>query len=244
MAYYINNLNQKIAYKYIKGKSPGIIFIHGMNSDMQGEKALSIQKYAKKKELSFLRFDCRGHGKSYGKFHDFTISDWKKDLLDMLDHITCGPQILIGSSMGGWLMMLAARARKSRVRGLIGLAPAADFTSYLFTELPKKSQNEIKKNGYSNVKKWNYKYTFTKKLFQDGRKNFVLNKKFLFNKPVILIHGLQDKDVSPQITQKILKKISSKKVQIRYLKNSGHRLSGKNDLKTIHNAVDNILDLN
>ena len=244
MAYYINNLNQKIAYKYIKGNSPGIIYIHGMNSDMQGEKALSIQKYTKKKELSFLRFDCRGHGNSYGKFQDFTISDWKKDLLDMLDHIAKGPQILIGSSMGGWLMMLAARARKSRVRSLIGLAPAADFTNYLFNELPKKSQNEIKKNGYSIVKKWNHKYIFTKKLFHDGRKNFVLNKKFSFNKPVILIHGLQDKDVSPEITQKISKKISSKKVQIRYLKNSDHRLSGKDDLKIIHNAINNILDLN
>ena len=140
MAYYINNLNQKIAYKYIKGKSPGIIFIHGLNSDMQGEKALSIQRYAKRKGFSFLRFDCRGHGKSYGKFHDFTMSDWKKDLLDMLDHVASGPQILLGSSMGGWLMMLAARARKSRIRGLIGLAPAADFTDYLFAGLSKKSQ--------------------------------------------------------------------------------------------------------
>ena len=77
MAYYINNLNQKIAYKYIKGKSPGIIFIHGMNSDMQGVKALSIQKYAKKKGLSFLRFDCRGHGKSDGKYENFTMKKKK-----------------------------------------------------------------------------------------------------------------------------------------------------------------------
>ena len=115
MSYYINNLNQKIAYKYSKGKSPGIVFIHGLNSDMRGLKALKIEKYAKKNKLAFLRFDCRGNGKSFGKFENFTLSDWKKDLIDFLDNITIGPQILVGSSIGGWLMMLAAEARKKKV---------------------------------------------------------------------------------------------------------------------------------
>ena len=243
MSYFVNNFNQKIAYKFFKGKSPGIVFIHGLNSDMKGLKATSIEKYAKKIGLSYLRFDCRGHGKSHGKFEEYSISDWKKDLIDILDNVTSGPQILIGSSMGGWLMMLAARERKSRVAGLIGLAPAPDFTKNLFAELPKKVRNEINKNGISKVKKWKYSYIFTKKFFEEGKKNFVLNNKFLFNKPVILIHGLQDNEVSPQITQKIVKKISSKEVQVRYLKNSDHRLSSKSDLKIIRNAIENILDL-
>ena len=243
MSYFVNNLNQKIAYKFFKGKSPGIIFIHGLNSDMGGTKAISIEKFAKQRGLSYLRFDCRGHGKSHGKFEEFTISDWKRDLIDVLDNITKGPQILIGSSMGGWLMMLVARTRKSRVAGLIGLAPAPDFTKTLFAELPKKIRNEINKHGISKVKKWKYNYIFTKKFFQEGKKNFVINNKFLFNKPVILIHGLKDKNVSPQISEKILKKISSNKVQIRYLKNSDHRLSSKHDLKVIYNAIDNILSL-
>jgi len=243
MAYYINNFNQKIAYKYTKGKLPGIIFVHGLNSDMQGKKALSIERYAKKNKLSFLRFDCRGHGNSYGKIENFTISDWKKDLLDVLDNITTGPQIIIGSSMGGWLMMLAAKLRKSRIAGLIGLAPAADFTTYLFNELPMRVQKEINKKGISKFKKGNYNYVFTKKFFQEGSKNLVLKNNFLFNKPVILIHGLQDKDVSPDISQKILKKIISSNIQIRYLKNSSHQLSNQKELKTINNAIDNILGL-
>ena len=108
-------------------------------------------------------------------------------------------------------------------------------------EFPKKIQNEIQKKGISKFKKWNV--ILTKKFFQDGKKNLVLKNNFSFNKPVILIHGLQDKDVSPEISQKILKKISSNEVQIRYLKNSGHRLSSKNDLRIICNAIDNILDL-
>ena len=242
MAFFKNKLNQKIAYKYFKGKSPGIIFIHGLTSDMEGKKALALQKYARKKGLSFLRFDCRGHGKSYGDFHNFTITDWKNELLDMIGNITEGKQILRGSSLGGWLMMLVAKSRKSKTAGLIGLAPAADATIYLMNELPRKVKNEIQKKGISKFKKWNI--TLTKKFFQDGSKNLVLKNNFSFNKPVILIHGLEDKDVSPEISIKILKKISSNKIQIRYLKNSGHRLSSKNDLKTIHNAIDNILCLN
>ena len=124
MPYLLNKQNQQIAYKKIKGKNPGIIFIHGLNSDMTGKKALEIENFAKQKKLSFLKFDCRGHGKSYGKFQDFTISDWKNDLVDMIDKKTSGQQILIGSSMGGWLMILASKMRKKRIKALIGLAPA------------------------------------------------------------------------------------------------------------------------
>ena len=173
MAYYINNLNQKIAYKYTKGKSPGIIFVHGLNSDMQGIKALSIEKYAKKNKLSFLRFDCRGHGKSFGKFENFTISDWKKDLIDLLDNITKGPQIMVGSSMGGWLMMLAAKARKNKVCGLLGLAAATDFGRSMYSDLPQKSKKEIQNKGLTKIKNYDFSYILTKKFFRDAMKNTI-----------------------------------------------------------------------
>ena len=99
---------------------------------MNGGKALDIERYARKNKLNFVRFDCRGHGKSEGKFEDFNMSDWKKDLLDIIDNVAKGPQILIGSSMGGWLMMLAAKARPKRIQGLIGLAAAPDFGKDLY----------------------------------------------------------------------------------------------------------------
>ena len=143
MSYLINKKKDKIAYNAIKGKSPGIIFIHGLNSDMNGLKAQSIEKYAKKNRLSFIRFDCRGHGKSYGKFEDFTISEWKEDLINIIDNLTTGPQILIGSSMGGWLMTLTAKARPGRIIGLIGLAAAVDFGKNFYNNLNKKNKNEI-----------------------------------------------------------------------------------------------------
>ena len=243
MPYYYNKLNQKIAYNFIKGKSPGIIFIHGLNSDMKGNKALSIQKYAKKRGFSFLRFDCRGHGNSYGEFKNFTISDWKQDLIEIIDNVVKGPQILIGSSMGGWLMLLAAKSRNSRIAGLIGLAAAPDFTKDLFEELSQNKKKEILKKGIVSIKKSDHKYTFTKKFFKEGKKNLVLKNKIFFNKPIVLIHGLKDKTVAPEIPKKILKRITSKKAQIRYLKDSGHNLSEKQDLETINNSIENILNL-
>ena len=241
MTYYINNLNQKIAYRYIKGRSPGIIFVHGLNSDMQGLKALSIEKYAKKNKLSFLKFDCRGHGKSDGKFEDFTISDWKKDLIDLIDNITKGPQIIIGSSMGGWLMMLAAKSRKKRVSGLIGLAAAPDFGNSLYSSLNKRIKEQIKKNGFAKHF-WSYgsSYILTKKFFIHAKKNKILNQTFNFHKPIILIHGLKDNVVDFNIPKNIMKVSKSKNIQIIYLKSSDHRLSSITDIKTIINSIDSI----
>ena len=132
MSYILNNNNQKIHYRKISGKTPGIIFIHGLNSDMGGKKAISIEKYAKNNRLNFIRFDCRGHGKSDGKFEDFTISDWKNDLLNIIDNVAKGPQILVGSSMGGWLMFLAAKKRPSKIKGMIGLAAAPDYINEFY----------------------------------------------------------------------------------------------------------------
>ena len=147
MRFYKNKQNHKIAYKSLKGRRLGIIFIHGLNSDMNGGKALGIEQYAKKNKLNFIRFDCRGHGSSEGKFEEFTISDWRKDLLDIIDNVAKGPQILIGSSMGGWLMMLAAKARPQRIKGLIGLAAAPDFGKDLYKVLNKKNKKEISTKG-------------------------------------------------------------------------------------------------
>ena len=240
MPYFINNLNQKIAYKYYRGKSPGIIFIHGLSSDMEGGKALHIEKYAKLNKINFIKFDCRGHGKSFGKFEDFTIENWKKDLLDILDNIAKGPQILVGSSMGGWLMLLAALKRKSKIHSLIGLAAAPDFTKYMFRNFPKKNKNDLKKLGITSVKLGDYKYTFKKKFFAEGNKNLVLNKQINFNKTMILIHGLKDLTVPHNEAIKILKKTNSKNIQIRYLKDSDHSLSSTSDLKVIINAINEI----
>ena len=243
MSYFINKKNQKIAYKRIKGKSPGIVFIHGLNSDMEGKKAIFVEKYAKKNKLSFIRFDCRGHGKSSGNFEDFTISDWKKDLFDIIDNLTKGPQILIGSSMGGWLMLLAAKSKKRKISALIGLAAAADFGKDLFNSLSIKNKKDIKTKGITKYTYKGFAYYLTKEFFIHCTKNKILNKKINFKKPVILIHGNKDNIVKDTMPIKIMKKLSSKNVQIKFLKSSDHSLSSSADLINIKNSLDNIREL-
>ena len=241
MSYIINKLNQKIAYKHTKGRSPGIVFIHGLNSDMQGLKAKNTEKYAKKNKLAFLRFDCRGHGQSFGKFEDFVISDWKQDLLDVIDKLTKGPQILIGSSMGGWLMILAAKARPKKIVGLIGLSAAADFGYSLHASLSLKNKNEIKNKGFTRYSSNEFSYILTKKFFINAKKNNILGKPFKFTKPFILIHGIKDKVVSVAMPKKIMGITTSNDVQIHFLKSSDPRLSSKKDLLTINNAINHVL---
>ena len=215
----------------------GIIFIHGLNSDMNGAKALTVERYARKNNLNFIRFDCRGHGRSEGKFEEFTISDWKKDLLDIIDNIAKGPQILIGSSMGGWLMMLAAKARPQRIKGMIGLAAAPDFGKDLYNNLNKKNKREITSKGITKYTSYGFSYYLTKKFFIEAEKNRILKKSLYFTKQLVLIHGLKDNVVKEDVPRKILKKITGKNVNIIYLKESDHRLSSDTDSKVIINSI-------
>ena len=240
MPFYKNKQNHKIAYKTVKGRGLGIIFIHGLNSDMNGAKALSLERYARKNKLNFVRFDCRGHGKSEGKFEEFTISDWKKDLLDIIDHVSRGPQILIGSSMGGWLMMLAAKARPKKIKGMIGLAAAPDFGKEMYSSLNKKNRKEINIKGITKYSSYGFSYYLTKKFFIEAEKNKVLKKTFRFNKPLVLVHGLKDTVVKEEIPRKIMKKVTGKNINIIYLKESDHRLSNKTDLGIITQSINYI----
>jgi len=240
MPFYKNKKNHNIAYKTVNGRRLGIIFIHGLNSDMNGAKALSVERYARKNKLNFIRFDCRGHGKSEGKFEEFTISDWRKDLLDIIDNVSKGPQILIGSSMGGWLMMLAAKARPKKIKGMIGLAAAPDFGKELYSSLNKKNKKEINSKGITKYSSSGFSYYLTKKFFIEAEKKRILNKSFRYNKPLVLIHGLKDTVVKEEVPRKIMKKVTCKNVNIIYLKESDHRLSSESDLKMITQSIEYI----
>ena len=240
MSFYNNKQNHKIAYKSLKGRGLGIIFIHGLKSDMNGVKAIAVEEFARKNNLNFIRFDFRGHGKSEGKFEEFTISDWRKDLLDIIDNVANGPQILIGSSMGGWLMMLAAKARPQRIKSMIGLAAATDFGKNLYKSLNKKNKKEITTKGITKYTSYGFSYYLTKKFFIEAEKNRVLKKSFRFSKSLVLIHGLKDNVVEEDVPRNILKKVTGKNVNIIYLKESDHRLSTETDLEMITQSIDYI----
>ena len=134
-------------------------------------------------------------------------------------------------------MMLATKKRNPRIAGLIGLAAAPDFTKDIFNELAKKKRDEVLNNGITKIKKWNFKYIFTKNFFSDGKKNFIINKKFNFNKKIIFLHGSKDEVVPLSTPKKILNRVSSKNIELRILKNSDHRLSKKSDLENIKNQT-------
>ncbi|HIJ62737.1 MAG TPA: alpha/beta hydrolase, partial [Rhodospirillaceae bacterium] len=120
-----------IAYNRLAGKNPGVVFLHGFKSDMTGGKALAVEAFCRDRGQAFVRFDCGGHGASSGRFEDGTIGQWLDDAVAVIDVLTDGPQVLVGSSMGGWLALLLALTRPRRVAGLLGLAAAPDFTEEL-----------------------------------------------------------------------------------------------------------------
>ena len=225
-----------IAYHKIEGKSPGIIFLHGLRSDMDGKKAIALEIYAKKKGLSFIRFDFRGHGKSSGQFHDFGITDWIEDMLLILEKLTVSPQILVGSSMGGWIMLQTAIKKPKKIHALLGIAAAPDFTIDIYkNDLSELQKNNLKKYGYIKVKsdydKEEYKISTT--LLNQGDKNLLLGNLIYINSPVHLLHGELDYVVPIKTALKLIDKLTSKNKKLTILGGAGHRFSEENEIKEI-----------
>ncbi len=237
--------NKTLAYVQIQGKSPTVVFIHGFRSDMTGTKALALEEWCVSNDQSYIRFDCSGHGKSSGKFEDQTISSWKQDVLDILDHVAKEPVVLVGSSMGGWLALLAARERKKQVLGLVGVASAPDFTENLIWEaLSKKQKEEVVKKGKTVIKS-EYDaagYPITRALIEDGRKHLLLGGEIDITCPVHLIHGMKDEDVPWQISLSINEKLVSKDVRTTLVEEGDHRMSSAKDLQLLTKSVGKMLE--
>ena len=228
-----------LAYQTTPGSSsnslPGIIFLPGFMSDMNGEKASAIENFALEHGQSCVRFDYFGHGHSSGNFTDGHIGIWAKDALAVLDELTEGPQLLVGSSMGGWLMLLTAMARPERIAGLIGIAAAPDFTEDLLKEeLTPEQLEEVEGKGFTLIPSdFGNDHIYTRALFDEGRKHLVLRDKIAVNCPVRLLHGLKD-DVVPWHTAiAIQEKLLGTDVKIILVKNGDHRLSAALDLECL-----------
>jgi pimeloyl-ACP methyl ester carboxylesterase len=235
-----------IAYHRLPGKGPGVIFMTGFMSDMTGSKALALEDLCKSRGQAFLRFDYRGHGASSQAFKDGCIGDWADDALQALDRLTEGPQVLVGSSMGGWIMLLTALARPERVAGLVGIAPAPDFTEALiWQELTEPQRQTLMADGFVEVPSdyGDQPYVITKRLIEDGRNRLLLNKGPLpIRVPVRLIQGMEDKDVPWRTALDIQQAVESQDVEITFVKNGGHRLSEPHDLSRLVRTVEALLD--
>lgn len=233
-----------IAYSKLAGKNPGIVFLHGFNSDKSGNKALAIEDFCRRRGQAFVRFDCTGHGESSGRFEDGTIGQWADDALAVLDSLTDGPQILVGSSMGGWLMLLTALARRDRIAGLLGLAAAPDFTEELvFDAFSIEQKQALLKSGRVMIEDdyGGTPYPVTRALIEDGRQHLLLHGPINLACPVRLIHGQQDADVPWRTALRLQEHLASDDVEVTIVKSATHRLSEPGDIARMEEVLEGLL---
>jgi pimeloyl-ACP methyl ester carboxylesterase len=234
-----------IAYHKNGGRSPMVVFLSGLRSDMTGTKAAALDAFCRARGQAFLRFDYRGHGASSGRFEETVIGDWLDDTLAAIDQLAEGPLVLVGSSLGGWLMLLAAVARPERVRGLIGIAAAADFTEDLmWRKFSPDQRQRLLRDGRIEIPSAHAPEptVVSRGLIEDGRKHLVLRAPIPFAGPVRLIHGLEDPDVPWQTALEIQRCLVSSDVEAILVKGGGHRLSEPDDLARLTSVVAQLLD--
>ncbi|XP_048388765.1 palmitoyl-protein thioesterase ABHD10, mitochondrial-like isoform X1 [Stegostoma tigrinum] len=235
----------KLAYKKIKGRSPGVIFLPGFASTMKAQKGLELEDFCKSLGHSFIRFDYSGCGASEGKFSESTIGQWKKDVLAVLDELSEGPQVLVGSSMGGWLMLLAAIARPDKIAALIGIATGADYLINAFKQLPLETQKEIEAKGewyLPNLQKGSEFHKIPYTFLKDAENHRVLHSTIPITCPVRLIHGMKDDHIPWQISLNVAQNVLSSDVDLILRKHGQHRMAEKDDVKLIVNIIDDVID--
>lgn len=219
---------QKLAYAQQSGSGTGIVFCGGFRSDMTGTKAMALAEWAKTHNRPFTRFDYFGHGASSGEFTDGTMSHWRGDIPHILDNLCDGPQVLIGSSFGGWLSLMAALDRPQKVAALVLIAPAVDMTERLmWARFSDKARQKLMQEGliYDPSQYDPEGYPITKALIEDGRNHLMLDAKIDVAVPVRILHGQKDDAVPWQLSLELAAQLASDDVDIHFLKNGDHRLS-------------------
>lgn len=232
-----------IAYERLAGATPGIVFLGGFRSDMTGTKALFLEDYCRRRGRAYVRFDYFGHGRSSGDFAAGTIGRWREDAVAVIDSLSEGPQILIGSSMGGWIMLLAALARPERIAALVGIAPAPDFTEELLpARLTPQQRRELDQKG-AIVLASDFDpagYLYTRGLIEDGRRHLLLGAPIALDVPVQMLHGLADESVPWQLSLRLAERLTSRDVAVTLVKNGDHRLSTAPDLARLACTLDEL----
>jgi len=228
-----------IAYRRLAGRTPGIVFLGGFMSDMTGTKARALEAFAAARGQAYLRFDYFAHGASSGAFAEATVGRWKEDALAALDRLSDGPQILVGSSIGGWIMLLAALARPARIKALVGIAAAPDATEALmWRRFPAELRARILAEGAVRVPS-EYAgegYLITRSLIEEGRRH-LLGERIALDCPVRLLHGMADRDVPWQTSLALADRLASRDVQLILVRDGDHRLSRAADLALLERTL-------
>lgn len=233
---------RKIAYVKTEGAAPGVVFLGGFKSDMTGTKA-QFQDWAKQQGRAFLRFDYSGHGQSSGDFLDGSIGDWAKDALAAITALTEGPQILIGSSMGGWIALLVCRAIPERVAALIGIAAAPDFTEdSMWDGFDADQRAALMEDGQIALPS-DYDdgpYIITRRLIVEGRENLVLRAPLPLPFPVRLLQGSADVDVPPSVALQLFDHADSPDLRLTLVKGADHRFSEPENLALLAQTLETL----
>ncbi len=243
-SYFATSGGDRLSYHKTEGKTPGVMFLGGFRSDMTGSKALRLQEFCEKSGHSYVRFDYHAHGQSEGRFEDGAIGRWADNALAVLDNLTDGKQILVGSSMGGWMMLLVALARPERVAGLIGVAAAPDFTEVLIRPALNPEQlRALQENGVFYVPSpYGAPYPITRHLLDEGRRHLLLTGNPLpLACPVRLLHGMQDADVPWLLSVRLAQALPQADAQVICLKDGNHRLSSEENLRVLEETLERML---
>jgi pimeloyl-ACP methyl ester carboxylesterase len=229
----------ELAWAREEGRSPTVVFLPGFRSDMTGDKATGLAAYCAARGQAMLRFDYSGHGASGGRFEDGTIGRWAGDALAVIDQVSEGPLILVGSSMGGWIALLTARARPERIAALIGIAAAPDFTEVLMWQAMNFEQRAtLMSDGVLQVpSQYGDPYPITRALIEDGRNHLLLNGPIAIDCPVRLLHGQRDPDVPWEFALRIADQLTSRDVRVTLVKDGDHRLSRPQDLALLGQSL-------
>jgi len=234
---FLKHDSKTIAYRRFLAKdTPTIVFLHGHGSDMDGTKALVVEEWARHQNFGCIRFDYTGHGQSDGNMLDATIGQWKADCLAVIDQLVPGKCYLVGSSLGGWLMLLVAIARPEKISGLIGIAAAPDFTEELiWNALSKDQQKTMALNGQIALPNpyEESEVVYPYQLITEGRDHLVLGGMMPISCPVRLLHGMKDEEVPWQTANRIAEAIAHKNVQVLFDEDANHRFSEPDQLDTL-----------
>jgi len=232
-----------IAYHRLTGHGPGVVFLGGFRSDMTGTKASFLEEYCRRRGQAYVRFDYFGHGASSGDIASGTIGRWAEDAVAVLDALTEGRQILIGASMGGWIMLLAALARTERIGAVVGLAAAPDFTEKLWLRLDEAQRRACLETGAVTLpSKYDPNgYTHWLPLFEDGRRHLIMGDEIPLACPVRLLHGMLDDAVPWQTSLHLAERLATRDAAVTLVKQGDHRLSSAPDLIRLAAILDELL---
>ncbi|OWY01950.1 alpha/beta hydrolase [Thioclava sp. NG1] len=241
--YFETQEGRRIAYNLTPGKGPGVVFLGGFKSDMEGTKALALEDWAKREGRAFLRFDYSGHGVSDGAFEDGAIGDWFEDARDVIMAKTEGPQILVGSSMGGWISLLMSREHPEKVAGLVTIAAAPDFTEDgYWASFDKETRHKLESEGSIAVPSdYGEPYVITRRLINEGRERLVLRSPLALPFPTRFLQGTADEAVSTETAIRLLEHAEGADMRLTLVKGADHRFSDPDCLALIETALAEVL---